>query len=131
MLSTDNDSSFTSQVVEQLIQILGVSHVLGTAYHPQSQSPVERPHREFNSICKAFMEEYEDWDLQVPIFVWAMRTTTKLFNGHFIPYECITGMKPRSPIDALVASGAVVEKITHDRYVKDLIVYLRKPQIRG
>ena len=92
-------------VVEALVRAFGIRHVIGTAYHPQSQSNVERPHREYNHICKTFMQKYEDWDLMVSVFVWTIRSSTKLFNGHFTPYEVITGLKPRSPIEAVFAAG--------------------------
>ena len=126
VLSTDNDKAFTGEIINCLVGIFGVDHVLGTAYHPMAQSPVERPHREFNSICRSFMERMEDWDLMVPIFVWTIRTTTKLFNGYYTPYECVTGLKPRSPIDALVSTDAVVKQVTKSDYVKELVRYLKE-----
>ena len=125
VLSTDNDKAFTSEIINCLTGIFGVDHVLGTAYHPMAQSLVERPHREFNSICRSFMENMTDWDLMVPIFVWTIRTTTKLFNGYYTPYECVTGLKPRSPIDALVSTDTVVKQVTKSEYVKELVRYLK------
>ena len=126
VLSTDNDKAFTGEVIECLTKIFGVEHVLGTIYHPMAQSPVERPHREFNQICRSFMQDCDDWHLMVPIFVWTIRTTTKLFNGYYTPYECITGLKPRTPIDALVATDAQVERVAKDDYVRNLVKYLKE-----
>ena len=125
-LGSDNALAFTEGVIQALVQTFGITNVLGTAYHPQAQSAVERPHREYNTICRTFMEEEHDWDLMASIFVWTIRTTTKLFNGHYTPYEVITGMKPRSPIDAILSTGATADKITHDRYVTELIRYLKQ-----
>ena len=71
------------------------------------------------------MEDVEDWDLVVPIFVWSIRTTAKLYNGTFTPYEIITGLKPRSPMDAVLASGVEVERISTDAYVTQLVKYLK------
>lgn len=71
------------------------------------------------------MEDVEDWDLVVPTFVWSIRTTIKLYNGTFTPYEIVTGMKPRSPSEAVMASGVEVERISTDAYVTQLIKFLK------
>ena len=125
-LGNDRDRAFVESVVKALVNFFGVEQVIGTAYHPQSQSAVERPHREYNSLCKTFMHEFADWDLVVYIFVWTIRTTCKLFNGMYTPYEIITGLKPRSPIDCLLSTPTGLERTSVDRYVADLVTYLKK-----
>ena len=125
-LGCDNDRAFTEGIIKHLVNHFGISHVIGTAYHPQSQSAVERPHREYNAMCKTFMRNYAEWDVVVPVFVWTVRTTAKLFNGQFTPYEVVTGMKPRSPIDPLLSSPTGVQRVSVEKYVNDLCDYLRK-----
>ena len=125
-LGHDRDKAFCEGVVQQLINFFGVVDVIGTAYHPQSQSAVERPHREYNTICKTFMHNFREWDRLVYIFVWSIRTSTKLFNGHYTPYEVITGLKPRSPIDCLLSAPTGAQRVGVERYVSDLVDYLRK-----
>ena len=125
-LGSDRDKAFVEGVVQHLVNFFGIVHVIGTAYHPQSQSPVERPHREYNALCKTFMTDFSEWEVMVYIFVWVIRTTCKLFNGSYTPYEVITGMKPRSPIDCLLASPSGLERTSVDKYVSDLVTYLKK-----
>ena len=60
------------------------------------------------------------------MFVWTIRTTTKLFNGTYTPYEVITGLKPRSPIEPLLATGNSVTKQSVDDYVERLCEYLKR-----
>ena len=72
------------------------------------------------------MIEYSDWDLVVSIFVWSIRTNTKLYNARYNPYEVITGMKPRSPIDAVLYMNVTPERISYDKYVTDLVRYLKE-----
>ena len=60
------------------------------------------------------------------IFVWMIRTTCKLFNGSYTPYEIITGLKPRTPIDCLLSQPSGAERVSTDKYVNDLVDYLRK-----
>ena len=126
MLGSDRGKAFIESVVKELLRIFDVTHVIGTSYHPQAQAAVERPHREYNAICKTFMEQYSQWDLMVYVFVWCIRTTSKVVSGTYTPYEIITGMKPRSPIDAVLSMPTAVEKITHHEYVAKLIEYLRQ-----
>ena len=77
-------------------------------------------------MCKTYMESEKDWDLLAMIFVWTIRTTAKIFNGQYSPYEVITGMKPRSPLEAVLAQPTVLQEIPTERYVKELCLYLRE-----
>ncbi len=124
-LGSDRGLAFIQGVTAQLVKVFGVSDVVGSAYHPQSQGAVERPHREYNKLCRTFMDQFRDWDHVVYIFVWQVRTTSKLFNGQFTPYEIITGMKPRSPLDAVLSLKVPTEQITHSEYVKQLVEYIK------
>ena len=58
------------------------------------------------------------------IFVWTIRTSAKLFNGTFTPYEVITGLKPRSPLDAMFGQSGV-QRVSRSEYVNDLVEYLK------
>ena len=43
----------------------------------------------------------------------------------YTPYEIITGLKPRSPIDAVLSMNATPKAISHDKYVTELVRYLK------
>ncbi len=53
------------------------------------------------------------WELVVHACVWMVCTHTKLCNGHYAPYDIVTGLKPRSPIDAIVADGVAPTVVLH------------------
>jgi len=125
-LGSDGGWSFVAGVVQSLVKLFDITHIIGSAYHPQSQGAVERPHREYNKICKTFMEEYPAWDLVVSIFVWSIRTSAKLYNAQYTPYEIITGLKPRSPIDAVLSMNVAPERVSYSKYVADLVRYLKE-----
>ena len=111
--------------MHHLVQFFGIVDVIGSGYHPQAQGAVERPHREYNKICREFMHDVTDWHLMAPIFVWQIRTTAKLFNGRYSPYEIVTGMKPRSPVDAIINLKVPADQITRDQYVLELVKYVK------
>ena len=126
MLGSDRAQAFVAGVVEVLAQRFGMSQVLGSAFHPEAQGAVERPHRTYKDICKSFMREFNNnWDSLACIFQWTVRTTLKEFNGKCTPYEIITGLKPRLALDTLLATLAVLKPISKERYVEELVKYLR------
>ena len=98
-------------MIADLASVFGILQVLGTAYHPEAQSPVERPHREYKAMCRAYMHEFQDWDRIAPIFQWTVRTTAKVFNANYTPYKIVLGLKPRLPLDAQLAVPSFVKKL--------------------
>jgi transposase InsO family protein len=46
VITSDRGTQFTSQVWSILCRKLGITHTTTTAYHPQSNSLVERAHRQ-------------------------------------------------------------------------------------
>ena len=124
MLCSDRAKAFIESVVEHLNAPFGIKQVLGTSLHPQSQSAVERPHREYRTLCQQFMREFGNiFDVAAPSFQWTVRTSCKVFNGSFTPYEIVTGMKPRTALDGLLSTPA--QSTSVDSCVTDLIQYLR------
>ena len=77
-------------------------------------------------MCKTFLDDYHDWDLMASVFQWTVRTSAKIFNGMYTPYEVITGMKPRSPIDTLLAQPSCVPRVPTSDYVRNLVRYLKE-----
>ena len=72
------------------------------------------------------MESFDSqWDLIAPVFMWTVRTTAKVFNGNYTPYETLFGIKPRLSLDALF-SPTDVETISIDNYVSSLITYIKR-----
>ena len=125
MLGSDRAKAFTEGVIKALSQKLGVQQVIGSAYNPEAQSAVERPHRTYKTLCRQFMTDVTKWDDVAPLFQWVVRTTCKEFNGTYTPYETITGLKPRLALDSLVAP-TFVTKVSTETYVQDLVTYLKK-----
>jgi hypothetical protein len=127
VLCSDRARAFVEGVIAQLNKVFGINSVLVSALHPQSQSPAERPHREYKTLCKQFMEEFGDqWDVVAPMFQWSVRTHCKVYNGRYTPYEMITGMKPRTMIDSLLSTPAKITKRNPDDYVGDLVKYMKR-----
>ena len=126
IICSDRARAFIEGVLSHVESTFGISSILGSALHPQSQGAVERPHRVYKSLCIEFMKEFNDqWDVIAPHFVWVVRTSSKIYNGRYTPYEIITGMKPRLPLDAVLSTPSVVAKRDVDDYVSDLVEYMK------
>ena len=69
------------------------------------------------------MTDNREWSKMAYLFQWSVRTSCKLANANYTPYEIITGLKPRSPIDAIVSSP--VEKVDVGDYVSQLVKYVK------
>jgi len=76
-------------------------------------------------LCKTFMTEFKNWDLIASIFQWTIRSTAKVFNGSYSPYEVVTGLKPRLPTDML-ANPSAFQRVSTEEYVSDLVTYLTR-----
>ena len=127
LICSDRGKVFVEGVIARLNETFGIIAALGSSLHPESQGAVERPHRAYKTLCKQFMDAFNDqWDTLAPLFQRRVRTTCKLYNGKYTPYEISTGLKPRLMSDALFATPAVLSKPTTDDYVTDLVQNLKK-----
>jgi hypothetical protein len=125
IISCDRGPEFTSALMLDLQERLGIHRALGTAYHPETRGHVERSHRDLNALLrKLSAEEGENWHRLVAITQWTIRTTPKPSLGGYSPYEIITGLKPFNPMDALLHPKAKEIPSSHD-YVRNLVRYLR------
>ena len=98
-LLTDNGTHFTSTMMNQLLQRLGITHLFSTPYHPQTNGQIER----FNSTLDAKIaalsnQSRSDWDDQLPFVTFnynsTLHSTTKT-----IPFELMYGRSPVFPCD--------------------------------
>ncbi|KAL1456072.1 hypothetical protein WDU94_000826 [Cyamophila willieti] len=98
-IQTDRGSHFTSQVVEQLLKGLNITHGLAPAYRPQAQGITER----FNSTICDMLSHFVDtdgkkWDQYVN-WVCHVYNSTKHASTNQSPFYLLHGYEPRSTID--------------------------------
>ena len=53
-LQSDRGINFTSNLFAQTMKDLGITHILSSAYHPQTQRALERHHQTLKSMLKKF-----------------------------------------------------------------------------
>jgi len=62
VLRSDRGAEFCNEVIKQINELLGVEHVMGSAYHPESQGYIEGRHKPINNTLRTFcLNNKYDW----------------------------------------------------------------------
>ena len=98
---TDRGSNFTSGLVKAYTTRIGTNHKLTSAFHPRTNSKVER----FNGVIKQMLRKYcngaiNRWDDFLNAALWASRIRVHSTTG-FSPFYLTYGREPRLPGDVL------------------------------
>uniref|UniRef100_A0A1X7TY83 Integrase catalytic domain-containing protein n=1 Tax=Amphimedon queenslandica TaxID=400682 RepID=A0A1X7TY83_AMPQE len=87
-------SQFNSSLWTQLMTLLGTTHCHTTSYHPQTNSLVERFHRQLKSALKTHTGT--SWTESVPIVLIGIRTALK-GDVHCTAAKLVYGMSLQLP----------------------------------
>ena len=58
VLRSDRGAAFVSRLVAAVNSLLGVTHVFGSSYHPQSQGYIEGRHQSINRVLAAYVNHF-------------------------------------------------------------------------
>ena len=121
VLRSDRGSEFLNDVVGELNRLLGIKHIVGSAYHPQSQGMVESLHKKVNATVRSLVDEHpEDYEERLPYTQGILRMTPlPSLNGR-APCEVVMGIRPVFPS---VLMGEYVPSLGVDEYIDKLLKY--------
>lgn len=101
IIQTDQGANFQSKMFNQVVQTLGVKHVVSSAYHPESQGALERWHQTLKTMLRKYcLDTDKNWDEGIPFVLFAARDAVQESLG-FSPAELVFGHTPRGPLKAL------------------------------
>ena len=95
---TDQGRQFTSQYMKEVINLLEISHLMITPYHPMCNGLVES----FNGTLKQMLrrmcdEQPKKWDQFIDPLLFAYREVRQSSTG-FSPFELLCGRTVRGPL---------------------------------
>jgi len=106
-VTTDKGSQFTSELIKNLTELLGIHQIRTCAYNPKANGKVERCHRTLKAALKA---RGGNWVDQLPMVLLGLRTRPDS-NGHS-PYSRVTGEQPLLP--HVLTGDSDVEELTEE-----------------
>jgi hypothetical protein len=95
IITSDRGAQFTSALWSNLCELLCITHMQTTAYHPQSNGLVERFHRRLKDGLRARCASH-DWVDQLPWVLLGVRTAAPTPDV-LSPAEAVMGCQPVLP----------------------------------
>ena len=95
---TDQGSQFTSEVMAQTCQLLGITHITTVPYRPQGNGILERFHGTLKPLLAKVASTKVDWVQFLPLALSAIRGVPCRSTG-FSPSEIVFGRNSRNILD--------------------------------
>ena len=119
-LITDKGSAFTSTIIAEITQILGITLKCATTKHPQTIGKLERTHASLKTNLKMASGEYRrQWHKYLPLAVLNYNTTyhssigcepSKVFHGR-IPYKVLDHKLGNNPNKNFLPTTEFAEEV--------------------
>ena len=112
---SDQGQEFESMLFKELNDAIQTSKLRTTAYHPRTDGMVERCNRTLIDILSKFATTEPDWDLKLPLVLFAIRTSEHASTG-FSPFLLTYGKEARIPWD-IVYGAPSPQPLPRDEWV--------------
>jgi hypothetical protein len=100
-IQTDQGSEFINQVVRDVAHLLGMNHVTGATYRPQTNGQAERMNLQIEQMLAIFGDpEQRTWDMNLDFVMYALNATKSDVTGE-TPHFLAWGRRALEPIDLL------------------------------
>ena len=121
---TDNGTHFTAQLMNNLFQRIGTTHLYTTAYHPQTNGQIERFNATMDGKIAALCNERRtDWD-EVLQFVTFNYNTSIQATTKQTPFEMMHGRQAVLPFDQQQALVSLTQDPEHGRKLRNYLAKL-------
>ncbi|GBL61171.1 Transposon Ty3-I Gag-Pol polyprotein, partial [Araneus ventricosus] len=115
---SDRGRSFLSNLVKDINQLCQTSHLLTTAYHPQTNGLTERFNKTLADMLSMYVDvEQRNWDTILPFVTFAYNSAKQDTTG-FSPFFLVHGRDIATPLDVILPHDTENHA---DNYVQQLI----------
>ena len=123
-LLSDRGTSFTSSIIQELCEILGVQQLQTTPYHPQANGLVERLHQMImHMIGKLGEDKKANWPSHLAEIVHAYNATRSTVTG-YSPHYLMFGQQPGLPVDFIFPTVGSSEAPTREASARKVNTYI-------
>ncbi|UYV63096.1 hypothetical protein LAZ67_2003113 [Cordylochernes scorpioides] len=99
---TDRGTNFMSQIIKEINNLSGISHLKTTAYHPQTNGLTERLNKTLTDMLSMYVDvEQKNWDEVLPFVTFAYNTAKKETTG-FSPFFLVHAREAETTLDSLL-----------------------------
>ena len=137
-IQSDQGRNFVSELMKEIAEVFKIDKVTSTAFHPQSQSFVERQNRVLKEMMMHFVQkDAREWDAFVPYVIAAYNSSTQA-STLFSPYELFFGRQPRLILDNMInkpgpkyrGAGDYKAEVTEKIYLTHQLAYKNSEKAR-
>jgi transposase InsO family protein len=90
---SDQGTHFINITIKAMPEKFELNHQKSTPYHPQENGTMESFNKILeNAVMKIFNVNRDDWDLNIPVVLWAYRITCKKLTGK-ITFRLVYGQE--------------------------------------
>ena len=114
---TDQGAEFESNLFKCLNKMLEIKKLRTTPYHPRTDGMVERSNRTLIDILSKYAEKEPNWDLRLPLILFAIRTSEHSTTG-FSPFKLTYGCEAKLPWD-ICYGPSLNEPLPREKWAAD------------
>ena len=116
---TDQGGEFEADLMKHLCILYDIKKTRTSPFHPQGNAQVERYNQTIATMLNTLSDDYEDWDMKIPLAVSSYNATINATTG-FTPNKLWFGRELYMRADRVLPRNPLLQRMKVDKYVERL-----------